>query len=103
MTARRISQLYHAYYGMGVIDYCGLDSWEVNDGYERQISYLLLSADLDTEIECGASASRAGSKPIINSTIMASAAFAAGAKGMANAPRANSWPFAPGNWEARAD
>jgi hypothetical protein len=49
MTAQRISQLYHAYYGMGVIDYCGLDSWEVNDGYERRISYLLLSADLDTE------------------------------------------------------
>jgi len=49
MTARRITQLYHAYYGMGVIDYCGLDSWEVNDGYERQIRYLLETADLDKE------------------------------------------------------
>jgi hypothetical protein len=49
ITARRISQLYHAYYGMGVIDYCGLDSWEVNDGYERRIRYLLETADLDTE------------------------------------------------------
>ena len=50
MTARRITQLYHAYYGMGVIDYCGLDSWEVNDGYERQIRYLLETADLDKEL-----------------------------------------------------
>ncbi len=49
MTAQRISELYHAYYGMGVIDYCGLDSWEVNDGYERRIRYLLLTADLDNE------------------------------------------------------
>jgi hypothetical protein len=37
MTARRISELYHAYYGMGVIDACGLDSWEVHDGYDRRI------------------------------------------------------------------
>jgi hypothetical protein len=49
MTARRISQLYHAYYGMGVIDYCGLNSWEVDDGYQRKIRYLLLTADLDEE------------------------------------------------------
>jgi len=49
MTAQRISQLYHAYYGMGVIDYCGLGSSEVNDGYNRRIRYLLLTADLDEE------------------------------------------------------
>ena len=51
MTAKRISQLYHAYYGMGVADYCGLVTWEVNDGYERQIHYFLLSADIDKETE----------------------------------------------------
>ncbi len=49
MTAQRISQLYHAYYGINVIDYCGLDSWEVEDGYNRKIRYLLLSAELDDE------------------------------------------------------
>jgi hypothetical protein len=49
MTARRISELYHAYYGMGVVDACGLDSWEVHDGYDRRIRYLLLTADLDNE------------------------------------------------------
>jgi hypothetical protein len=49
LTAKRISQLYHAYYGMGVIEYCGLNSDLVNDGYERQIRYLLMSADLDAE------------------------------------------------------
>ena len=49
LTAKRISQLYHAYYGMGVIEYCGLNSDLVNDGYERQIRYLLKSADLDPE------------------------------------------------------
>jgi hypothetical protein len=51
VTARRISQLYHAYYGIGVADYCGLVTWEVNDGYERQIRYLLLTADIDKETE----------------------------------------------------
>jgi hypothetical protein len=51
MTARRISQLYHAYYGIGVADYCGLITREVNDGYERQIRYLLLTADIDKESE----------------------------------------------------
>jgi len=51
MTAKRISQLYHAYYGFGVADYCGLITWEVNDGYERQIRYLLLTADIDKETE----------------------------------------------------
>jgi hypothetical protein len=51
MTAHRISQLYHAYYGLGVADYCGLVSWEVNDGYERQIRYFLLTADIDKETE----------------------------------------------------
>jgi hypothetical protein len=51
MTARRISQLYHAYYGFGVADYCGLITWEVNDGYERRIRYLLLTADIDKETE----------------------------------------------------
>lgn len=49
LTARRVSQLYHAYYGMGVIEYCGLNSDLVNDGFERQIRYLLKSADLDSE------------------------------------------------------
>jgi hypothetical protein len=49
MTAQRISQLYHAYYGINVIDYCGLGSWEVEDGYNRKIRYLLLTADLDDE------------------------------------------------------
>ena len=51
MTANRISQLYHAYYGFGVADYCGFVTWEVNDGYERQIRYLLLTADIDKETE----------------------------------------------------
>ena len=51
MTAKRITQLYHAYYGIGVADYCGLITWEVNDGYERQIRYFLLSADIDKETE----------------------------------------------------
>ncbi len=49
LTAKRISQLYHAYYGMGVIEYCGLNSDLVNDGYQRQIRYLMKSADLDPE------------------------------------------------------
>ncbi len=51
MTARRITQLYHAYYAFGVADYCGLVTWEVNDGYERRIRYLLLTADIDKETE----------------------------------------------------
>jgi len=51
MTAKRITQLYHAYYGIGVADYCGLITWEVNDGYERQIHYFLLTADIDKETE----------------------------------------------------
>ena len=51
MTARRITQLYHAYYAFGVADYCGLITWEVNDGYERRIRYLLLTADIDKETE----------------------------------------------------
>jgi hypothetical protein len=51
MTAKRITQLYHAYYGIGVADYCGLITWEVNDGYERQIRYFLLTADIDRETE----------------------------------------------------
>ena len=49
LTAKRVSQLYHAYYGMGVLEYCGLNSDVVNDGYQRQIRYLLKSADLDSE------------------------------------------------------
>ncbi len=49
LTARRVGQLYHAYYGMGVLEYCGLNNDVVNDGYERQIRYLLKSADLDSE------------------------------------------------------
>lgn len=51
MTAKRISQLYHAYYAFGVADYCGFVTWEVNDGYERRIRYLLLTADIDKETE----------------------------------------------------
>jgi hypothetical protein len=51
MTAKRITQLYHAYYAFGVADYCGLITWEVNDGYERRIRYLLLTADIDKETE----------------------------------------------------
>lgn len=51
MTARRITELYHAYYGFGVADYCGLVTWEVNDGYQRRIRYLLLTADIDKETE----------------------------------------------------
>lgn len=51
MTAKRISQLYHAYYSFGVADYCGLITWEVSDGYMRQIRYLLLTADIDKETE----------------------------------------------------
>ena len=50
-TAKRITQLYHAYYAFGVADYCGFITWEVNDGYERQIHYLLLTADIDKETE----------------------------------------------------
>ena len=51
MTAHRITQLYHAYYGFEVADYCGLITWEVRDGYKRRIHYLLLTADIDKETE----------------------------------------------------
>jgi hypothetical protein len=51
MTAHRITQLYHAYYGFGVADYCGLITWEVNDGYQRRIRYLLQTADIDKQTE----------------------------------------------------
>ena len=51
VTAHRITELYHAYYGFGVADYCGLITWEVNDGYQRRIRYLLQTADIDKQTE----------------------------------------------------
>ncbi len=51
LTATRISQLYRVYYNYGVAEYCGFITYEVNDGYVRQLRYLLLTADIDKETE----------------------------------------------------
>jgi len=48
---RRLLRLHDTYYGYGVAEYCGLNTFEVYDGYERQVSYLLLTTGIDKDTE----------------------------------------------------
>jgi hypothetical protein len=49
ITPARLSALHRAYYNDRVLEYCGLYTWDVHDGFERRVRYLLASADIDTE------------------------------------------------------
>lgn len=47
ITPERLSALRDAYYNDRVLEYCGLYTDEVHDGFLRRVRYLLLSADID--------------------------------------------------------
>jgi hypothetical protein len=47
VTPARLSELHDAYYGDRVLEYCGLYTEEVHDGFLRRVRYLLASADID--------------------------------------------------------
>lgn len=47
VTPDRMKALHDAYYNQRVLEYCGGDTAEVRDGFRRQVSYLLASADID--------------------------------------------------------
>lgn len=44
-------RLHDAYYEAGVLDYCGLLTYEVHDGYERLVRYLVAASNIDKETE----------------------------------------------------
>ena len=48
-AAQRLRDLYRAYYNERVLEYCGLMTAEVHDGYQRRVRSLLASADIDPE------------------------------------------------------
>lgn len=49
ITPARLSALHRAYYNDRVLEYCGLYTAEVHDGFVRRVRYLLASADIDGE------------------------------------------------------
>ena len=49
VTSQRLTDLHRAYYNERVLEYCGLMTAEVHDGYQRRVRYLLASADIDPE------------------------------------------------------
>jgi hypothetical protein len=51
LILRRLALLHDTYYYYGVIEYCGLTSFEVFDGYERRVRYLLLTTGIDKATE----------------------------------------------------
>jgi hypothetical protein len=47
--AERLSELHKAYYNDGVLEYCGLYTAEVYDGFQRRVRYLLRDGTIDDE------------------------------------------------------
>jgi hypothetical protein len=45
----RLSELHQAYYNDGVLEYCGLYTDEVYDGFLRRVRFLLRGGGIDTE------------------------------------------------------